>query len=82
MAYNFYIGKNKIKLFTKYKSVTQNVLLVIELILQNCKQLQHARLSLHVRCPSFLDSIDIFLRSARSSGSLSAQNITRLLKLL
>jgi hypothetical protein len=50
-----------------YKNVTQKVLLHIESILQNAKQLQYARLSLHVRCPGFLDSINIFLRSARSS---------------
>jgi hypothetical protein len=32
----------------KYESVTQNVLLFIETILQNAKQLQHAHLSWHV----------------------------------
>jgi hypothetical protein len=32
--------------------VTQKVLLLVEPILQNAKQLQHARLSSHIRCPS------------------------------
>jgi hypothetical protein len=29
VAYNFQIGNNKIKLFTEYESVTQNVLLLL-----------------------------------------------------
>jgi hypothetical protein len=49
----------------EYECVTQKVLLLIESILQNAKQLQHARLSWYVKCPSFLDSINNFLRSAR-----------------
>jgi hypothetical protein len=69
VAHNFQTGKNKIKLLTEYESVTQKVLFSVELILQNVKQLQHAHLSWHVRCPNFLDSINIFLRSARSSRS-------------
>jgi hypothetical protein len=48
MAYNFQIGCNKIKLLTEYVSVTQKVLLLIESMLQNAKQLQHARLFWHV----------------------------------
>jgi hypothetical protein len=35
----------------EYESVTQKVLIPLESILQNAKQLQHARLSWHVRCP-------------------------------
>jgi hypothetical protein len=49
---NFQTGNKKIKLLTKYESVPQKVLLLIESILQNVKQLQHALLSWHVRCPS------------------------------
>jgi hypothetical protein len=44
MTCNFQDGKNKIKLFTEYESVTQKVLLLIEVLLQNDKQLQHARI--------------------------------------
>jgi hypothetical protein len=44
----------------EYESVTNNVLLLIDSILQTAKQLQYARLSWHVRCLSFLDSINIF----------------------
>jgi hypothetical protein len=50
--------------------------------MQNAKQLQHARFLWHVRCPSFLDSINNIPRSARSSRSCSVQNITIVLKLL
>jgi serine/threonine protein kinase len=50
--YNFKTGNNNIKLLTEYESVIQKVLLPIESVLQNAKQLQHARLSWHVRCPS------------------------------
>jgi hypothetical protein len=39
------------KLLTEHESVTQKVLLLIESELQNAKQLQHARLSWHVRYP-------------------------------
>jgi hypothetical protein len=45
VAYNFQTGKNEIKLMTEYESVTQKVLLLIESILQDAKQLQNARLS-------------------------------------
>jgi hypothetical protein len=41
----------------EYESVTQNVLLFIKPILQNAKQLQHARLSWHTRCPSGIQSL-------------------------
>jgi hypothetical protein len=53
------------KLLVKYESVTQIVLLSVESILQDAKQLQHARLSFqaifsfppsvvqHLRCNSF-----------------------------
>jgi hypothetical protein len=43
------------KLITVYERVTQKVLFVIETILQNAKQLQHARLSWYVRCPSGIE---------------------------
>jgi hypothetical protein len=52
VAYNFQTRSNKIKLLTEYESVTQKVLIPLESILQNAKQLQHMRLSWHVRCPS------------------------------
>jgi hypothetical protein len=51
MTYNFQIENNKIKLLNEYEIVTQKVLLLIESIPQNAKQLQHMRLSWHVRCP-------------------------------
>jgi hypothetical protein len=44
MAYNFQTRNNKIKLVTEYGSVTQKVLIPLESILQNAKQLQHAHL--------------------------------------
>jgi hypothetical protein len=50
--YNFQTRNNKIKLLMEYKIVTQEALLHIEQIPQIIKQLQHERLSLHVRCPS------------------------------
>jgi hypothetical protein len=43
VAYNFQIGNNKIKLLAEYESVTQEVLLPVESILQNAKQLQRAQ---------------------------------------
>jgi hypothetical protein len=52
MVYNFQTGNNKIKLLMEYESATQIVLLYVESILQNAKQLQCARLSWQVRCPS------------------------------
>jgi hypothetical protein len=52
VAYNFQTRKNKIKLLMEYESVTRKVLISLESILQNAKQLHHARLSWHVRCPS------------------------------
>jgi hypothetical protein len=49
MEHNFQIGKkNKTKLFTEYKIQTQRVLLIIDSILQNAKELKHARLSWHL----------------------------------
>jgi hypothetical protein len=75
VTYNIQIGKIKIKLLVQYESVAQKVLLIIELMLQNDKQLQHARLSWHMRYPSFLDSMNIFLQSARSSRSFSTQSL-------
>jgi hypothetical protein len=47
----------------EHEIVTQQVLFLLEPMLQNAKQLQYARLSLHARSQSFLDSIYIFLRS-------------------
>jgi hypothetical protein len=41
VSYNFQIGNNKIKLLTEYENVSQKVVLLIESILQNAKQLQH-----------------------------------------
>jgi hypothetical protein len=49
VAYNFQTGNNKMKLLTKYESVTDKVLLLVEPILQNAKELQHARLPWHVK---------------------------------
>jgi hypothetical protein len=51
MAYNFQTRNNKIKLLMEYESVTQKVLISSKSILQNAKQLQHERLSWHIRCP-------------------------------
>jgi hypothetical protein len=47
VTYKFQTENNKIKLLTEYENVAQKVLLDIELILQNAKQLQHARFSWH-----------------------------------
>jgi hypothetical protein len=52
VAFNFQTGNNRIKLLTGYERVTQKVLWLIESILQNAKQLQHTRLSLHLRSAS------------------------------
>jgi hypothetical protein len=43
VAYDLQTGNN-IKLLTEYESATQAVLLLIESMLHNAKQLQHARL--------------------------------------
>jgi hypothetical protein len=65
------------------ESATQKGLLLIESILSTDKQLQHARLSWRVRCPSFMDSINsINPAIVQSSRSFSVQNTTILLKLL
>jgi hypothetical protein len=53
MAYNFQTGSKKIKLLMEYDSVPQQVLLLIEPILRHVKQLQHARLSWHVRFENY-----------------------------
>jgi hypothetical protein len=53
VAYNFQTESNKTKLLTEYENVTQNVLLYVELMLQNAKQLQHARLSWHVKFENY-----------------------------
>jgi hypothetical protein len=43
VAYNFRIENNEIKLLTEYENATRNVLLSIEAMLQNAKQLQHSQ---------------------------------------
>jgi hypothetical protein len=43
VAYNIQTGNDKIKLLIEYESVIQKVLLLVESILQNAKQLQHAQ---------------------------------------
>jgi hypothetical protein len=53
MAYNFQTGNDNIKLLTESESVTQDVLLFEQSILQNAKQLQHARLSWHVKFKNY-----------------------------
>jgi hypothetical protein len=65
VAYNFQIGNNNIKLLTGCESVSLKVLSLIKPILHNAKQLQHARLSWHVRGPSVLQHLrcDRFDRS-------------------
>jgi hypothetical protein len=49
---NFQTENNKIKLVMEYENVPQKVLLLIESMLQDAKQLQRALLSWQVRCPS------------------------------
>jgi hypothetical protein len=44
VSYNFQTRNIKTKLLTEYENVTQKVLLVIDSVLQNAKQLQHAHL--------------------------------------
>jgi hypothetical protein len=45
MAYTIQTERNKIELLTEYESVTQQVLLFIESMLRNAKQLQYTHLS-------------------------------------
>jgi hypothetical protein len=45
VAYNSQTENSNLKLFMEYESVTQEVLLFIETILQNAKQFQRARFS-------------------------------------
>jgi hypothetical protein len=47
------IFKSETKLLTEYESITQKVLLIIESKTQNAKQLQHERLSCHVRFENY-----------------------------
>jgi hypothetical protein len=47
VAYNIQTGRNKIILLSGYENVTQKVSLLVEPVLQNAKQIQHARLSWH-----------------------------------
>jgi hypothetical protein len=44
VADNYQSGKQNIKLLTECENVTQKVLLLLESILQNAKQLQHTPL--------------------------------------
>jgi hypothetical protein len=44
VAYNFQTGKKQIKQFMEYENVTQKVLQLVESVMQNAKQLQHAPL--------------------------------------
>jgi hypothetical protein len=53
VAYNFQIGNNKIKLLPEYENVTQELLLFLGSILQNAKQLQHARFSWHIKFENY-----------------------------
>jgi hypothetical protein len=53
MTYNFQIENNKIKLLTEYENVTQEVLVLLESILLNAKQLQHASPSWHLRFENY-----------------------------
>jgi hypothetical protein len=71
VAYNLQIDCNQIKLSEKYESVTQKVFLFIEEVGQNAKQLQHARLSYHVRWPSGI-SLQMFLSICGVSLSIAA----------
>jgi invasion protein IalB len=57
VAYNFKIRSKKTKPLTEYESVTQKVILAVDSMLQNVKQLQHERLSWHVRCPSSIQFV-------------------------
>jgi hypothetical protein len=52
----------------EYENVIRKVLLLIESILQNAKQLQYARLSWHVRCPCVFQHLwcNCFVRSKNS----------------
>jgi hypothetical protein len=59
VAYNVEIGSNKIKMLKEYENIAQTLLLLLEQMLQNAKQLQHSRFTWHVKYPSFLDSISI-----------------------
>jgi hypothetical protein len=73
MAYNFQTRNNKIKLLTEYESVTQKVLISLESILQNAKQLQHACLLWHTRCPSGISiSLQVFSSICGVTVSIAA----------
>lgn len=43
MAYSFHTGSKEIKLFEDYESASRKVLLPVESILQNAKQLEYLR---------------------------------------
>jgi hypothetical protein len=52
-GFRFSNRKKKIKLLKEYEIATRNVLWYVESVMQTAKQLQQARLSLHVRCPNY-----------------------------
>jgi hypothetical protein len=79
VAYNFQTGNNKIKLLTEYESVTQKVLILLESILQTAKQLQHAHLSWHIRCPRVLQHLRCVSIAATSLSFSSSREVTRVL---
>jgi hypothetical protein len=52
VAYNFQTGRNKIKLLTKYESVTQKVLLSVKSMLQLLNSFNLSAFRITLRCPS------------------------------
>jgi hypothetical protein len=80
--YNSEIENNKIKLLTEYENVSQRDLLLIESILRNARQLQHARLSWLVRCPRRYYVYSAWNISEAASEGSDAYNYIIIRKLL
>jgi hypothetical protein len=83
LAYNFHTWNDKINLLTKYENVVRKVVLPIESILQNARQLEHARLSWRGSATLYIAGdkgfVDNALNTSRPtmkpSGVLSAEAV-------
>jgi hypothetical protein len=67
VACNLQTRNNKMKLLTEYENVIQKVLIPLESILQSAKQLQHARLSWHVRSPSGIHFVGMEVKAVMNN---------------
>jgi hypothetical protein len=60
MTYNFQTEMNNIKLLMEFKTVIKTVILIMESILRNAKQLQHAPFMAHKMSEKYWTSLLVF----------------------